>query len=76
MASTLDNNPVPSSPDLQVPKVLKAKTAWPDAWERCLAAAPEAFRDDRVLNLWAGRGGPPRRPQPAPTPRPAHPHAG
>jgi acyl-CoA reductase-like NAD-dependent aldehyde dehydrogenase len=31
---------------------LKAGTAWSDAWRRCLAAAPEAFRDDRVLNLW------------------------
>lgn len=33
---------------------LKPGTAWPDAWQRCLTAAPEAFRDDRVLNLWAG----------------------
>ncbi|MFE7956054.1 aldehyde dehydrogenase family protein [Streptomyces sp. NPDC057413] len=31
---------------------LKAGTSWADAWRRCLAAAPEAFRDDRVLNLW------------------------
>ncbi|QWB21980.1 MULTISPECIES: aldehyde dehydrogenase family protein [Streptomyces] len=31
---------------------LKSGTSWPDAWRRCLAAAPEAFRDDRVLNLW------------------------
>ncbi|AJE43321.1 aldehyde dehydrogenase family protein [Streptomyces nodosus] len=31
---------------------LKSGTAWTDAWQRCLAAAPEAFRDDRVLNLW------------------------
>ncbi|MFF5563674.1 aldehyde dehydrogenase family protein [Streptomyces sp. NPDC012623] len=35
------------------PLVLKPGTSWPDAWERCLAVAPEAFRDDRVLNLWA-----------------------
>ncbi|WP_069885080.1 aldehyde dehydrogenase family protein [Streptomyces luteocolor] len=34
--------------------VLKAGTAWADAWRRCLAAAPEAFREDRVLNLWNG----------------------
>ncbi|MBT2530270.1 aldehyde dehydrogenase family protein [Streptomyces sp. ISL-99] len=32
---------------------LKPGTAWSDAWQRCQAVAPEAFRDDRVLNLWA-----------------------
>ncbi|MGX1880775.1 aldehyde dehydrogenase family protein [Streptomyces sp. NPDC055287] len=32
---------------------LKPGTAWADAWQRCLAVAPEAFKDDRVLNLWA-----------------------
>ncbi len=31
---------------------LKSGTAWADAWQRCQAVAPEAFRDDRVLNLW------------------------
>jgi acyl-CoA reductase-like NAD-dependent aldehyde dehydrogenase len=31
---------------------LKSGTSWPDAWQRCLAVAPEAFRDERVLNLW------------------------
>ncbi|MDT6984051.1 aldehyde dehydrogenase family protein [Streptomyces lusitanus] len=31
---------------------LKSGTAWDDAWQRCLTVAPEAFRDDRVLNLW------------------------
>ncbi|GHI03035.1 dehydrogenase [Streptomyces cellostaticus] len=31
---------------------LKAGTSWAEAWQRCLAVAPEAFRDDRVLNLW------------------------
>lgn len=35
-------------------RVLKAGTAWTDAWRRCVAVAPEAFRDDRVLNLWNG----------------------
>ncbi|MBB6414867.1 hypothetical protein HDC93_000419 [Streptomyces sp. AK010] len=30
---------------------LKSGTSWPDAWRRCLAVAPEAFRDDRVLLL-------------------------
>ncbi|MGW3247493.1 aldehyde dehydrogenase family protein [Streptomyces sp. NPDC001070] len=34
--------------------ILKPGTAWTDAWRRCLQAAPEAFHDDRVLNLWAG----------------------
>ncbi|MER7666762.1 aldehyde dehydrogenase family protein [Streptomyces sp. NPDC096193] len=32
---------------------LKPGTAWQDAWQRCLTTAPEAFRHDRVLNLWA-----------------------
>ncbi|MDG4861162.1 aldehyde dehydrogenase family protein [Streptomyces sp. T-3] len=31
---------------------LKPGTAWTDAWQRCQAVAPEAFRDDHVLNLW------------------------
>ncbi|MYS49402.1 aldehyde dehydrogenase, partial [Streptomyces sp. SID6013] len=31
---------------------LKSGTSWADAWRRCRTAAPEAFRDDRVLNLW------------------------
>ncbi|MEU7577075.1 aldehyde dehydrogenase family protein [Streptomyces sp. NPDC041068] len=42
---------VDTTPDAPV---LKAGTAWSDAWRRCLTAAPEAFRDDRVLNLWNG----------------------
>ncbi|KUJ70831.1 dehydrogenase [Streptomyces albus subsp. albus] len=33
---------------------LKPGTAWADAWERCLRAAPEAFQGARVLNLWNG----------------------
>ncbi|MYW62717.1 aldehyde dehydrogenase family protein [Streptomyces sp. SID8379] len=33
---------------------LKAGTSWDDAWRRCLAVAPEAFQEDRVLNLWNG----------------------
>ncbi|MEU3840401.1 aldehyde dehydrogenase family protein [Streptomyces sp. NPDC028635] len=37
------------------PLTLKAGTSWAAAWQRCLAAAPEAFRDDRVLNLWDAR---------------------
>ncbi|MGC2998614.1 aldehyde dehydrogenase family protein [Streptomyces sp. G35A] len=31
---------------------LKSGTSWSDAWQRCLTVAPEAFRDDRVLNHW------------------------
>lgn len=34
--------------------VLRPGTAWTEVWQRCLRAAPEAFHDDRVLNLWAG----------------------
>ncbi|WP_330172720.1 aldehyde dehydrogenase family protein [Streptomyces sp. NBC_01498] len=34
--------------------ILKPGTAWSDAWRQCLAVAPEAFRDDHVLNLWSG----------------------
>ncbi|MDX3240046.1 aldehyde dehydrogenase family protein [Streptomyces sp. ME03-5709C] len=33
---------------------LRSGTAWGDVWGRCLRAAPEAFHDDRVRNLWAG----------------------
>ncbi|MFD3487022.1 aldehyde dehydrogenase family protein [Streptomyces sp. NPDC058665] len=32
--------------------ILKPGTAWSDAWQQCLAIAPEAFREDHVLNLW------------------------
>lgn len=34
--------------------VLKPGTAWSDTWRRALAVAPEAFREDHVLNLWGG----------------------
>ena len=34
--------------------ILKPGTAWADAYARCVALAPEAFHDDRVLNLWGG----------------------
>ncbi len=37
------------------PLTLKSGTSWADAWRRCLTVAPEAFRDDRVLNLWDTR---------------------
>jgi len=35
--------------------VLKPGTAFSDAWSRCQVVAPEAFAEDRVLNLWGGR---------------------
>ncbi|MBC9719458.1 aldehyde dehydrogenase family protein [Streptomyces sp. TRM66268-LWL] len=34
--------------------ILKPGTAWSGAWQQCLTAAPEAFRDDGVLSLWNG----------------------
>ncbi|WP_405609371.1 aldehyde dehydrogenase family protein [Streptomyces sp. NBC_01508] len=33
--------------------ILKPGTAWSEAWQQCLTVAPEAFRDDHVLNLWS-----------------------
>ncbi|WP_420000146.1 aldehyde dehydrogenase family protein [Streptomyces boninensis] len=36
------------------PLILKPGTSWADAWRRCGEVAPEAFRDDRVLNLHSG----------------------
>jgi acyl-CoA reductase-like NAD-dependent aldehyde dehydrogenase len=47
---------------------VKDGTLWSDAWARCLRLAPEAFQDDRVLNLWGGRWRPDGLPQPAVTP--------
>ncbi|MER6975516.1 aldehyde dehydrogenase family protein [Streptomyces carpinensis] len=35
--------------------ILKPGTAYADAYARCVAVAPEAFHDDRVLNLWGGQ---------------------
>jgi acyl-CoA reductase-like NAD-dependent aldehyde dehydrogenase len=35
--------------------ILKPGTDWAEAYARCVAVAPEAFHDDRVLNLWGGR---------------------
>ena len=57
-------------------RILKPGTSWADAWRRCLAVAPEAFRDGEVLNLWnAGwrEGG---RARPATTPVDGTPIAG
>ncbi|MFD8193897.1 aldehyde dehydrogenase family protein [Streptomyces wuyuanensis] len=55
---------------------LKPGTSWPDAWQRCLAVAPEAFRDDRVLNLWDARWQADGRPLPATSPVDGGPIAG
>ncbi|MEU9100163.1 aldehyde dehydrogenase family protein [Streptomyces sp. NPDC048361] len=56
--------------------VLKPGTAWADAWRRCIATAPEAFRDDRVLNLWAGEWHADGRALPATSPVDGAPIAG
>ncbi|MFE0170923.1 aldehyde dehydrogenase family protein [Streptomyces sp. NPDC059002] len=56
--------------------VLKAGTAWTDAWRRCVAVAPEAFRDDRVLNLWNNTWQTDGRPLPATSPVDGTPIAG
>jgi acyl-CoA reductase-like NAD-dependent aldehyde dehydrogenase len=48
--------------------VLKPGTAWTDVYDRCLAAAPEAFRDDRVCNLWGGEWRADGHPSPATSP--------
>ncbi|SDN22742.1 aldehyde dehydrogenase family protein [Streptomyces wuyuanensis] len=55
---------------------LKPGTSWSDAWQRCLAVAPEAFRDDRVLNLWDARWQADGRPLPATSPVDGGPIAG
>ncbi|MEV6670722.1 aldehyde dehydrogenase family protein [Streptomyces sp. NPDC051162] len=56
--------------------VLKPGTEWAAAWQRCRAVAPEAFRDDRVLNLWNGFWQADGRPLPATTPVDGTPVAG
>lgn len=35
--------------------MLKPGTSWVDVYRRCADVAPEAFHQDRVLNLWGGR---------------------
>ncbi|MEV8314378.1 aldehyde dehydrogenase family protein [Streptomyces sp. NPDC059900] len=64
------------APTLTNPPVLKAGTAWTDAWQRCLAVAPEAFRDDHVLNLWNGTWHADGRALPATSPVDGSPIAG
>ncbi|MFB7275115.1 aldehyde dehydrogenase family protein [Streptomyces sp. NPDC056244] len=60
----------------QLTLTLKPGTAWSDAWERCLAVAPEAFHDDRVRNLWAGSWQSEGRALPATSPVDGSPIAG
>jgi acyl-CoA reductase-like NAD-dependent aldehyde dehydrogenase len=55
---------------------LKPGTSWTDAWQRCLRVAPEAFRDDRVLNLWNADWQADGRPLPATSPVDGTPIAG
>ncbi|MFI6474165.1 aldehyde dehydrogenase family protein [Streptomyces sp. NPDC050516] len=55
---------------------LKPGTAWSDAWQRSRAVAPEAFQDDRVLNLWAGEWHADGRALPATSPIDGTPIAG
>ncbi|KNB53614.1 aldehyde dehydrogenase family protein [Streptomyces caatingaensis] len=56
--------------------VLRPGAEWDSAWRRCLVLAPEAFRDDRVLNLWNGAWHADGRPLPAVTPVDGTPIAG
>lgn len=74
MATTLTTQPTGTTPP--PPLTLKAGTSWADAWRRCLAVAPEAFRDDRVLNLWNGTWHPDGRTLPATSPVDGSPVAG
>ncbi|MFI6876766.1 aldehyde dehydrogenase family protein [Streptomyces sp. NPDC050400] len=55
---------------------LKSGTSWDDAWRRCLTVAPEAFREDRVLNLWNGTWHADGRALPATSPVDGSPIAG
>ncbi|MET7861448.1 aldehyde dehydrogenase family protein [Streptomyces sp. NPDC005318] len=65
-------NPPTNTPTL----TLKPGTAWTDAWQRCLTTAPEAFRTDRVLNLWDSSWQQDGRPLPATSPVDGTPIAG
>jgi acyl-CoA reductase-like NAD-dependent aldehyde dehydrogenase len=55
---------------------IKPGTLWADAYRRCLAAAPEAFDDDRVRNHWGGRWRRDGEPAPATSPVDGTPIAG
>ncbi|WP_328726662.1 aldehyde dehydrogenase family protein [Streptomyces sp. NBC_00259] len=56
--------------------VPKPGTSWAEAWQRCLTIAPEAFTDDRVLNLWDSRWQADGRPLTATSPVDGGPIAG
>ncbi|MEU9442654.1 aldehyde dehydrogenase family protein [Streptomyces sp. NPDC048304] len=60
--------PTPPPTPATAATLLKPGTAYPDAWRRCLTAAPEAFRHDRVLTLWGAAWRPDGRTVPATTP--------
>ncbi|MGW2460227.1 aldehyde dehydrogenase family protein [Streptomyces sp. NPDC001761] len=67
------------TPQLPTPPpvtLLKPGTSYADAWQRCLTAAPEAFREQTAGNLWAGAWHPDGRPLPATTPVDGTPIAG
>ncbi|MFE5934023.1 aldehyde dehydrogenase family protein [Streptomyces sp. NPDC056470] len=64
------------SPSPSPTLIVKPGTAWADAWQRCLTVAPEAFRDDTVLNLWAGTWQADGRAVPATSPVDGSPVAG
>ncbi|WP_129305676.1 aldehyde dehydrogenase family protein [Streptomyces sp. L2] len=76
MASTLTSQQPTPGPASTSTLTLKPGTAYADAWQRCVAVAPEAFRDDRVLNLWDAAWRPDGRVLPATTPVDGTPVAG
>ncbi|MFG2595132.1 aldehyde dehydrogenase family protein [Streptomyces sp. NPDC048462] len=69
-------NTTPTPTPTPIPLALKPGTAWQDAWNRCLTTAPEAFQDDRVLNLWSAGWQRDGRVLPATTPVDGTPIAG
>lgn len=77
MATTPAAPAEPARSDRSTPTlILKPGTSWQDAWQRSLAAAPEAFRDDQALNLWGAAWHPDGHPLPATSPVDGSPVAG
>ncbi|GGR30490.1 aldehyde dehydrogenase family protein [Streptomyces netropsis] len=76
MAVISGTSPETPGGDGRRPLRLKPGTEWATAWQRCLALAPEAFRGERVLNLWNGTWQADGRPLPATTPVDGTPVAG
>ncbi|WP_328548565.1 aldehyde dehydrogenase family protein [Streptomyces platensis] len=77
MATTPAAPAEPARSDRPTPTlILKPGTSWQDAWQRSLAAAPEAFRDDQALNLWGAAWHPDGHPLPATSPVDGSPVAG